>query len=159
MFVRAPQTHHKHLLHSANAFAEYGAKLISHTSQEETKQRYPEQRVHNAEDPSTFCMRRDVAEACTKKKETRNKSACHAEVVHISTCVCVVHVCAPPMVVMTVPAKKKAELRSHRLLWLVSVPAGFTPERIADTTCWRGKRETDASVYNGATETRSEKSD
>lgn len=45
------------------------------------------------------------------------------------------------MVVMTVPAKKKAELRSHRLLWLVKVPAGFTPERIAETTCWKGKAD------------------
>ncbi|TNN60823.1 hypothetical protein EYF80_028993 [Liparis tanakae] len=40
------------------------------------------------------------------------------------------------MVVMTVPAKKKAELRSHRLLWAVRFPAGLIPERIADTTCW-----------------------
>ena len=53
-------------------------------------------------------------------------------------CVCV---CVLPMVVMTVPAKKKAELKSHRLLWLVNVPAGFTPERIADTTCWGIKQE------------------
>lgn len=51
-------------------------------------------------------------------------------------------VCVLPMVVITVPAKKKAELRSHRLLWLVRVPAGFTPDRIADTTCWcRKQRE------------------
>lgn len=54
--------------------------------------------------------------------------------------VCVfVCVCVLPIVVMTVPAKKKAELRSHRLLWLVKVPAGFTPERIAETTCCKGK--------------------
>lgn len=40
-----------------------------------------------------------------------------------------------PMVVMTVPAKKKELPRSHRLVSLEGVPTGLTPALIADTTC------------------------
>lgn len=58
----------------------------------------------------------------------------------VGVCICAhVSVCNLPIVVMTVPAKKKAELRSHRLLWLLKVPAGFTPDRIAATTCCKGE--------------------
>lgn len=39
------------------------------------------------------------------------------------------------MVVITVPAKKKELLRSHKLLWLDEFPEGFTPARNAETTC------------------------
>lgn len=58
------QTHHKHFLHSGDALAEYGTELISYTGQKEAEQRYPQQRVDNAEDPSTFCVRRDVPKTC-----------------------------------------------------------------------------------------------
>lgn len=61
------QTHHKHFLHSPDAFAEYGAKLISYTSQEEPEQRYPQQGIHNAKDPSTLCVWRSVAKTCREE--------------------------------------------------------------------------------------------
>lgn len=76
------QTHHKHFLHPANAFAEYGTKLISHTSQEEAEQRYPQQRIDNAEDLSTLCVRRDVPKTCRedrRKWRLRNISPFHAK--------------------------------------------------------------------------------
>lgn len=65
------QTHHKHFLHSPDAFAEYGAKLISYTSQEEPEQRYPQQGIHNAKDPSTLCMWRSVAKTCREESRDR----------------------------------------------------------------------------------------
>lgn len=34
-------THHEHLLHFVNAFAKYGAELVSYAGQKEAKQRYP----------------------------------------------------------------------------------------------------------------------
>lgn len=40
-----------------------------------------------------------------------------------------------PIVVITVPAKKKEELRSQRLVWLDTFPDGFTPARTAETSC------------------------
>lgn len=58
------QTHHKHSLHSGDALAEYGAELIPYTSQEEAEQRYPKQRIDNAEDPSTFCVGGGVPKTC-----------------------------------------------------------------------------------------------
>lgn len=49
-----------------------------------------------------------------------------------------------PIVVITVPAKKKEELMSHRLVWLKEFPEGFTPALTADTTCCRdGGKSTD----------------
>lgn len=45
------------------------------------------------------------------------------------------------MVVMTVPAKKKEELTSHRLVWLKEFPEGFTPALTAETTCCREEGE------------------
>lgn len=169
------ETHHKHSLHPANAFTEDSAQLIPHAGQQKAKQRYAKQRVHDAEDLSTFSMWRNVSEPCRKgnKPETLPWMTLSRQNIplfplsnlniHVkplkseeqpfggqyktsllpkrlallnlaSSCVCV---CVSPIVVMTVPAKKKAELRSHRLLWLISVPAGFTPERMADMTCWK----------------------
>lgn len=46
-----------------------------------------------------------------------------------------------PMVVITVPAKKKEELMSQRLVLLDEFPEGFTPSRIAITTCCRRKKK------------------
>lgn len=37
--------------------------------------------------------------------------------------------------VITVPAKKKELLRSHKLVTLDEFPEGFTPARMADITC------------------------
>lgn len=70
--ILIPQTHHKHCLHSGDAFAEYGAELIAYSSQKESEQRDPEQRVDDAEDPSTFCVGRAVPKTCRegRKKET-----------------------------------------------------------------------------------------
>lgn len=67
LIIMMLHTHHKHFLHSPDAFAEYGAKLISHTSQEEPKQRYPQQGIHNAKDPSTLCVWRSVAKTCREE--------------------------------------------------------------------------------------------
>lgn len=44
-----------------------------------------------------------------------------------------------PIVVITVPAKKKDELMSQRLVWLNEFSDGFTPARTAETTCWSRK--------------------
>lgn len=66
------QTHHKHFLHPANAFTKDIAQLIAHTCQQEAKQRYAQQRINNAEDPSSFSMWRNVSKPCRKcnKPET-----------------------------------------------------------------------------------------
>jgi len=58
------QTHHKHFLHFGDAFAKDGAKLISNTSQKETKQRYPQQSIDNTEYSSAFSVGRDVSKTC-----------------------------------------------------------------------------------------------
>lgn len=58
------RTYHKHSLHSGDALAEYGAELIPYTCQEEAEQRYPEQRIDDAEDPSTFCVGGRVPKTC-----------------------------------------------------------------------------------------------
>lgn len=76
------QTHHKHFLHSGNALAKYGAKLISYTSQKEAEQRYPQQSIDDTEDPSTLRVGRDVPKTCRddrKKKRLRNVLLFHAE--------------------------------------------------------------------------------
>lgn len=60
------QTHHEHSLHPADAFTKDGAQLISHSRQQEAEQRYAEQRVNDAEDPSAFRMRRNVPKTCSR---------------------------------------------------------------------------------------------
>lgn len=58
-------THHKHFLHFGDSLAEYGAELISNTSQKEAKQWDPQQRIDDAEYSSAFSVGRGVPKACT----------------------------------------------------------------------------------------------
>lgn len=67
------QTHHKHSLHPADAFAEDGAQLIPDSRQEEAEERNAEQRVDDAEDPSTFRVRRNVAKTCRRTRRIQSK--------------------------------------------------------------------------------------
>lgn len=56
-------------------------------------------------------------------------------------------VCVIPIVVITVPAKKKELLRSHKLVTLDEFPEGFTPVRMADITCCNQTTDNIRSSY------------
>lgn len=55
-------------------------------------------------------------------------------------------VCVIPIVVITVPAKKKELLRSHKLVTLDDFPEGFTPARMADITCCNQRTREDKII-------------
>lgn len=48
--------------------------------------------------------------------------------------------CVLPMVVITVPAKKKELPKSQWLIWVDVFPKGMIPAFIAATTCWKFKK-------------------
>lgn len=52
--------HHDHLLYFGDALPKNGPQLVPDASQQESKQRNPQQSVNDTEDPPTFCVRRDV---------------------------------------------------------------------------------------------------